>query len=309
MPAIVITGRRIHPAPALGVLALLVVAGAALAVLAVRPSTAADPFQAGQVSTRSGTLPDQARAAIAAHADNDLRGLGLQKGVRRSIQRIEDRFEATTYDEVTEFDATDQPVAMLQYRPDGTLRTAVALGWREGKGRPLADAAAAGRRGLALGRLVNGPKADPVVEPLADGTGWEVSWPRSVDGVPVPGDGLRMDLWSDGSLHRLAQSERPLAPRPATLIDEASARSIADGLLQTWYGTQRSDLTIEAASLAWIAPNDAFAPERPDAPATTLRLARVVAVSAGGSLAGQLERLEIYLDAGDGGLLGGDVLE
>jgi hypothetical protein len=306
MPAMFAARRRIPTAPAAGAVALVVFA---VAVLAVGTSTAADPFQAGQVSTQAMTLPDQARTAIAVRADSQLRGLGLQKGVRRSIERIEDKFEAATYDEVTDFDANDQPVSMLQYRPDGVLRTAIALGWREGKGRPLPDAAAAGRRGRALGRIAGGPQTDPVVEPLVDGTGWGVSWPRSVDGVPVPGDGLRMDLWNDGSLHRLVRSERPLAPRPATMIDEAAARSIADGLLQSWYGPQRADLTIEAAPLAWVAPNDAFAPERPDAPASTLRLARVVAVSAGGSLGDRLERLEIYVDAGDGSLLGGDVLE
>ena len=60
--------------------------------------------------------------------------------------------------------------------------------------------------------------------------------------------------------------------------------------------------------LAWVAPNDTFAPARPDAPAATLRLAWVGRVATTATLAESLRGLEVYLDAGDGSLLGGDVL-
>ena len=62
------------------------------------------------------------------------------------------------------------------------------------------------------------------------------------------------------------------------------------------------------AELAWVAPNDLFAKAGADAPGATLRLAWLVTVEASGSLADQWRRLEIHLDAGDGSLLGGDIL-
>jgi hypothetical protein len=67
-------------------------------------------------------------------------------------------------------------------------------------------------------------------------------------------------------------------------------------------------VTNTALELAWMAPNDTFAPSRPDAPAATLRLSWVARVATTAALADSLRGLELYLDAGDGSLLGGDVL-
>jgi hypothetical protein len=57
-----------------------------------------------------------------------------------------------------------------------------------------------------------------------------------------------------------------------------------------------------------VAPNDTFEPTRPDAPAEVRRLAWVVSVRTSGPLAEALRGLEVSIDAGDGSLLGGDVL-
>ena len=57
-----------------------------------------------------------------------------------------------------------------------------------------------------------------------------------------------------------------------------------------------------------MAPNDTFSPDRPDAPSSTLRLSWVARVATTGSLADSLRGLELYVDAGDGALIGGDVL-
>jgi hypothetical protein len=57
-----------------------------------------------------------------------------------------------------------------------------------------------------------------------------------------------------------------------------------------------------------MAPNDTFDAARPDAPAEIRRLAWVISVRTSGRLADSLRGLEVSIDAGDGSLLGGDVL-
>jgi hypothetical protein len=74
-------------------------------------------------------------------------------------------------------------------------------------------------------------------------------------------------------------------------------------------GASAADLRVVAAERAWIAPNDTFGGPRLDAPADTHRLAWAVRLDAAGPLADRLRSIEIWLDAGDGGLLGGDVVE
>ncbi len=139
--------------------------------------------------------------------------------------------------------------------------------------------------------------------------GWSVRWDRIVDGVPVPGDGLRVQLWPDGSFHGLAATEHRLATRPSSTISVSSAEMTAGRLLDRWISSpDRASARIGATALAWVAPNDTFEPARPDAPADVRRLAWVVSVRTSGPLADVLRGLEVWIDAGDGSLLGGDVL-
>ncbi len=58
----------------------------------------------------------------------------------------------------------------------------------------------------------------------------------------------------------------------------------------------------------WIAPNDSFGGRRLDAPAETLRLAWAVRFDATGALAERVRSVEVWLDAGDGSVLGGDAI-
>jgi hypothetical protein len=60
---------------------------------------------------------------------------------------------------------------------------------------------------------------------------------------------------------------------------------------------------------AWVAPNGAFDPSASDAPAETLRLAWIVGFDVAGALVERIRSIEVWIDAGDGTLLGGDVAE
>ena len=148
----------------------------------------------------------------------------------------------------------------------------------------------------------------PDVRAEPDDTGWAIAWPRAADGIPVPGDGVRIDLWPDGRVHAVVRTERPLAARPARVIDEAEARARAAITLGDLFGSRSGQVAISAVALGWIAPNDAFEPTAPDAPDATLRLAWVVEGRTQGELGDGLRAVKLFLDAGSGALLGGDVL-
>ena len=161
------------------------------------------------------------------------------------------------------------------------------------------------RRLLAAAGLT--PDGAPTVTPAADG-GWRIAWQRAVGGVPVVGDGSTVTLFGDGTLHAAARRERSLAAAPAATLEVAAAERIARERLVALLGRASGDARIVRTRLSWVAPNDTFDGQAPDAPDPVLRLAWVVEVRTVAPLADRLQALELYLDAGDGTLLGGDLL-
>ncbi len=196
---------------------------------------------------------------------------------------------------------------LVRLAADGRLATAIRLGWRAPTGRRI-DAGRARARAVALAAAAGIAGAGtPRATQIADG-GWRVAWERSVDGVPVPGDGSTITLFADGTFHAAVHRERPLAEAPATTLERRAAERIAGDRLGTLLGASRGQARIVGARLAWVAPNDTFDAAAPDAPDPILRLAWIVEVRTVAPLAGRLRALELYLDAGDGSLLGGDLL-
>ncbi|MEO8230024.1 MAG: hypothetical protein ABI628_09725 [Chloroflexota bacterium] len=302
-PSFLRLGRR-----SAAILLLLGALGLLVSGLA-RPADASDPYVAGSDATRVARLSDAVAVAAVDRAAAHGRVLGLPAAAKRIVDRVVDRRGHRTFDEVTDLDGRGRPVAVLRYALDGRLLAATRLGWQPGTGRALPAAADAVR---AADRLARSLGIVPVGPPVADshGTnGWSVRWQRMVDGVSILGDGLRVQLWPDGSFHGLASAEHPLAARPATTISSAAAQTAVGELLDRWVpGDHRGDVRIVSSSMAWVAPNDTFEPARPDAPAEIRRLAWVVSVRFSGIPAQSLRALEVSIDAGDGSLLGGDVL-
>ncbi len=296
--------RFLAPLAAVALLAAVVLAAAAPG-----PGSGADPFLAGQPSSRVLPLEAAARGRAVARLQALAPRLGLAPAARHTVQRLDDRFEHAVYDEVTALNGQDRPIAVARFETDGRLRMAVRLGWQLGETRGSGLAAnalvrrawtVAGDAGLAVAGV-------PTVV-RQQSAGWLVSWPRTVAGVPVRGDGVKVTLWPDGTFHALARSERPLAGAPDRPIDAAAARRLAEERLDAWFpGPERAGLRVSEVSLAWTAPNDTFDATLPDAPEPALRLAWIAAVAATGAAAERVEALEIALDAGDGRLLGGDV--
>ncbi|HEY8799221.1 MAG TPA: hypothetical protein VIM20_01350 [Candidatus Limnocylindrales bacterium] len=290
------------------ILPIVVLAGLGVTAVGVPTSQGADPFVAGGRSTRAVDLPvSQADRAIA-RGRQLAAALGLP-GVSQRAQRLDDRFEHRTYDEVTSLDATGHEVAIARFEADGTVAMALVLGWHPGPASAV-DRTAAEARGLALVRaagIVVGSR--PTVVASAGSGGWSIGWTRVVDGVPVRGDGVRIALWPDGSFHGLSRMQRPLAAQPSQPIAADAARASAEAWIAGRFGPAAADVGVVAVDRAWVAPNDTFIANGLDAPAATLRLAWVVRFDTHGPRAERLRSVEVWIDAGDGSLLGGDMVE
>jgi hypothetical protein len=296
--------QRVAPAA----LACLLAAGGAATLLTTvaAPAGAANPYRAGDAGIAVAVLPDGARGAAIARAGRLEATLEMPSATRWEASRLTDRFDGTTYDETTGYDASGNTVAVHRFDAQGRLTAVASLGWHTSK-VTLKDGAAAARSATRLARLAGFDAAGtPTAAKTASGNGWRVAWQRAVDGIPVSGDGLRVELWPDGTLHAAVRTEHALAARPSTLIDSATAESAA--VTQLGSSGAAGSAAVSGSELRWIAPNDAFSGSLPDAPSTELRLAWVVRASATGELVGEIRGVEVYVDAGSGAVIGGDVL-
>jgi hypothetical protein len=272
------------------------------------PGAAVDRYRAGEPALERRALPVEAAEKARARGLQHLAALELPAGPGIRAEQVLDRFAGQTVDELTVSDAAGRRLAILRIRGDGRLANAVRLGWRPAAGTAI-DAGRAAARTEALARAAGlRTTGRPAMARDADG-GWRASWGRTVDGVPVIGDGATVTIFGDGTFHAAAQRERDLAPAPATILDRAIAeRLVAERLVALLGADHAGRARLEDLRLAWVAPNDTFDPAAPDAPDPVLRLAWVALVRTSGPLADYLRALQLYLDAGDGALIGGDLL-
>ncbi|HLQ47764.1 MAG TPA: hypothetical protein VK233_02240 [Candidatus Dormibacteraeota bacterium] len=287
---------------------LLPLAGLAVAVIGVPASQGADPFVAGGPSSRAVALDRTSSDRALGRALDVSRALGLG-GTRQTVARLDDRFDHRIYDEVVSYDAHGREVALTRLDTNGALLLAIRLGWAPVSGRPVAAAAAADKAAAIAGAAGLPVVGVADVHQSQGAGGWVIRWPRLVDGVPVRGDGVRVTVWSDGSFHAVSREERQLAVRPASVMSAAAARSIAARIVAARFAASADALSVVAVEQSWVAPNDTWDPARPDAPDATLRLAWVVRLESSGALAERMRMLEFWLDAGDGVLIGGDIVE
>ncbi len=294
----------------LAVLAAVLAAGVAVLAGAPggpRPGGAVDRYRAGEPASVRSAVPADAEAAVRGRGLAAVHALGLPAGATSQIARVVDRFSASVVDELVTTDGRGQRLSLVQVDRAGRVSLAVRLGWTPPSGQPI-QLPAVGPRAAALAAAAGIPLgAASSVAASLDG-GWQVTWPRFVGNVPVPGDGAVVTLFTDGTFHAAAHRERSLAAAPATTMPSKAAERAAQTQLAALLGPQVGDARIAGSHLAWVAPNDAFDASAPDAPDPVLRLAWVIEARAAGALAEQLEALEVYIDAGDGRLLGGDTL-
>ena len=188
-------------------------------------------------------------------------------------------------------DSTGLELLSAQSTTSGDLRTisrsSVPLG-----GAAMSSTALVSRAILHLVSLTLPlGRGTPVISAVADRR--IVSWGRTLNGVPVLGDGTRVALSVSGALVGIAIDEAPLAPAPARTTTAATAKAAALLLLPS--GAALSG----TPKLGWVAPAiDAGDEEDLSAP-------RELAWRLRGTLADGTP-FELHLAAGSLALLGWD---
>jgi len=220
------------------VLTLLTLAACGAPTRAIAPSS--DP--GGGANAIDAAASIRPITAIAGRLLEPLALAGLTSGPSQIITlesgevRIEQRL----------LDSTGLELLSAQSTPSGDLRSIsrsnVPLG-----GAVMSSTALASRAVLHLVSLTLPlGRGTPVISAVADRR--IVSWGRTLNGVPVLGDGTRVALSVSGALVGIAIDETPLAPAPARIATVAAAKSAALLLLPS--GAALSG----APKLGWVAP-------------------------------------------------------
>ena len=84
---------------------------------------------------------------------------------------------------------------------------------------------------------------------------------------------------------------------------------MASATVDQWFAGRNSGHTIQGMDLEWVEPNGAFDPARITDSAQPYRLAWVANVKPTGAAANYVWLMTLYVDAGDGSIIGGDVVE
>jgi hypothetical protein len=276
------------------------------ASLATRASGQAKAIQPGITVTAlyADSSPDVfARAKAARDA------LGFPVGSKRSGRHVQDGGRKVTYDEVSEVDSADRPVDLTQFDDKGHLLAAVRFDSPSAVAAPATPdtAVRSAQRGLtASGLSVSG---QPQVDTDSASGGWSVHWDRTQGGFRVRGDETRVHVWQDGRIQSVASVQHDLAAAPVRQLDQAAATSAVSSQLDTWFAGKESTAGIQGMDLEWVSPNAAFDASKVDAAVTPFRLAWVVNVKPSGPVSQSVRLITLYVDAGDGTVLGGDVVE
>jgi hypothetical protein len=246
---------------------------------------------------------------IFARAGKARDAFGFPAGQRRTGRHVHDGYQKSDYDEVSEIDSAGNPLSMTQFDADGGLVSAVrfdappasaAIGSADAATKTAQlGLAASGMRTLGQARLQ---------ENYAAG-GWDVHWDRLEGGFAVRGDETSVHVWKDGRIQSVARVEHKLAAAPARKLGQAEAHQTADRELNAWFSGKDSGYSQEDKGMQWVEPNAAFDPSKVGTDAEPYRLAWVVNVKPSGSVANYVRLITLFVDAGDGTIIGGDVVE
>jgi hypothetical protein len=229
-------------------------------------------------------------------------------GVRRTARHVHDSTTEEDFDEVDELNSQGHVVSATMFS-SGQLKAAMRFDAAPHPAAPIGQAAAiksAQKAANGMG-LVAGPP-DQTYSDISSG-GWVVQWDRIENGVPVRGDGTVVRVWADGRIAGVSHSSHALAAPPSVVLDAGTATEQVNASLEQIVGSQRADLKVQTPVLEWVRPNGAFDPTRPIAKDPVCRLAWVVDVETSGGPYDAFTMLTVFIDAGDGSLLGGDVVE
>jgi hypothetical protein len=243
----------------------------------------------GKLAREEMVLDAGASSTLLAQAGETGNALGFPVGVKRIGKHVRDGFEQTEYDEVTELDSKGRVSSITQFDKSGRLRSAIRL---DSPPRNVLKVNSAGairaaqRSAQTAGLTLGTPSATDVDQATG---GWTVHWDRVAGGIRVRGDETRVQVWPDGRIQSVARVEHDLAPEPGQRINSGYA--------------------IQGVALEWVEPNGAFDPMLAAATSVPYRLAWVTEVKPLGDAASAMWLMTLFVDAGDGNIIGGDFVE
>jgi hypothetical protein len=267
------------------------------------PGDGAEPVRAESALAR----PQE--TALFVHEDQTRDALGFPVAAQRTGKHVVDGFQSAEYDEVSDFDASGRPISVSQFDVSGRLRAAVRLDVPQRNGAKVTReaATATARRAAQAAGL---PAADPSSADADEATGgWTFHWTREQSGYRVRGDETRVQVREDGLIQSLGRVESVLAAAPANPLTLARARQIAVRNADKWVEGRTSGYSIDKLELQWVSPNGAFDPARIASKTQPCRLAWVANVKPSGPAAGYVRLIALFIDAGDGSVIGGDFVE
>ena len=235
--------------------------------------------------------------------------LGFPAGAARSGRHVKDGLQDAEYDEVADLDSAGQPISLTQFDGRGRLVTAVRFDLPPGlSAKVTSDQASKAAQGvLARSGLTPSGKARVEANPVAGG--WDVHWPRIEAGFPVRGDETSLHVWQDGRVQSVARVEHQLSTLPSKRLGQADAHDVVTHQFDAWFAGRGSGYSVQNMDLQWVEPNAAFDPSKVGAPPTPYRLAWVADATPSGAAAEVIRQITLYVDAGNGTVIGGDVVE
>jgi hypothetical protein len=293
-----------------------VVACLALAAgpLAARPSVAAprqpqaDLSRFAEAGRAESPLSANKEAALVVRAGHVRAALGFPTGSRHNARHVRSGLEKAQYDEVADFASDGTMTSITQFDSKGRLRAAIRFDNPRG-GRSVGREEAT-RTAQRAARSLDLTLGNAVTCDADEATGgWTVRWPRQQGGVPVRGDEANVLVWPDGQIQSVALVEHDLAAVPAETMGQDQAKQLVSDNADAWFAGNDVQYSIRSIDLEWVEPNGAFDPSLVTADDVPLRLAWVAEIKPLGPAANYVGLICVFVDAGDGRIIGGDFVE
>lgn len=272
------------------------------------PANLAAPI-VNQPATIESPLREADHPALFARAAATRNAFGFPVGSSRVGLHVQDDIQGAAYDEVTEVNSSGQPMAMTQFNSDGSLLDAVRFDSPALTLLVLSSDSATRTALRALTASGMAPSGQVRTEADQSAGGWDLHWDRAQAGFTVRGDETRVHVWRDGRIQSVARVEHKLAAAPIHPIGRAGALLAIVRQLTAWFGAASSGYAIQTMDLEWVGSNAAFDATRIVAAAQPYKLAWVANVRPSGAASESLQLITLYVDAGNGTVIGGDVAE
>jgi hypothetical protein len=273
------------------------------------PPGPADAVALGQPGLTQTAIYADKEPTVFARAAAVRDAFGFAVGANRTGKHVKDHVQNSEYDEIAEIDKAGRQSSIAQFDAAGELVTAVRFDMASGLAAKTTGDAAARAAERALAKAGLSPAGEVRVDGNSLVAGWDVHWARVEDGVAVRGDETRVRVWPDGRIQSVAHVEHGLAPAPEARLSREAGQLAVSAQMDNWFAGRGFGYAIQSMEMEWVGPNATFDPSKVGASAEPYRLAWVANVKPSGAISDVVRLITLYVDARDGSLIGGDVVE